>query len=340
MAVDQRVLLLKSGNDIDISRVNADLMSYNQHENYEALVVNGRNERYLDFGESNAFVLTNALYGDVVCLTDRFGGEYTEQEPDIPLTETPEQEDSFPPPRLRKDFPETWFFSEYDVKDNEVVIVNPVVPDSMTSWIITGFAIHPEFGLGLFDPQELTVSEPFFITLNLPYSIKYDEVLKVSVSIHNYIDEKQKVSVTMFNRVNEFEFVTIQASAGKCNIKPSAMQGSQKKTVTVEANSVTSTFFMIKPKVAGRDIELRVKATTKINSDEVLRRLLVQHKGITFYNNKPMLIDLRRNSTFNYNFDINMPNDTVQGSIKIEATAVGDMLGPLYDIASSASKLL
>jgi len=335
MAVDQRVLLLKSGNDIDIARVNADLMAYNQHESYENLTINGGIGRYLDFGESNAFVLTNANKGEIVCFDIR---EYDDEplakeEPDVQLEETPEYEDHSNP-RLRKEFPETWLFEELDIGENDRAVMNPVVPDTMTSWIITGFAVDPETGLGLSDIKKLTVSQPFFIIIHLPYSIKYEEMLKVSVSIHNYIPNTKRslpVEVTMFNEDNEFEFITIEESSGKCKIKPSGAQRSQKKTVTAEANTVTPTFFMIKPKVAGRDIKLRVKATSQSAGDEVQRMLLVQHEGITIYNNKPMLIDLRETPNFSYTYEFMLPENISMNSVKVEAQAVGDMLGPALD---------
>lgn len=68
LGVDQSVTLLGSGNDIDKSRVASDMNAYNVHENFTALTIKGNKERYLDFGESNAFVLTNALEGDSTCL--------------------------------------------------------------------------------------------------------------------------------------------------------------------------------------------------------------------------------------------------------------------------------
>lgn len=82
------------------------------------------------------------------------------------------------------------------------------MPDTMTTWIITAFAVDPVDGLGLCRaPAELTVFQPFFVSLNLPYSIKRGEILTVPCIVFNYTDRELQGEITLENEHNEFEFV-------------------------------------------------------------------------------------------------------------------------------------
>lgn len=61
---------------------------------------------------------------------------------------------------VRKTFPETWMFDTLDLFDGECVLTKKV-PDTVTTWIITGFAVDPATGLGLSSqPQKLSVFQP------------------------------------------------------------------------------------------------------------------------------------------------------------------------------------
>jgi hypothetical protein len=71
--------------------------------------------------------------------------------------------------RTRTSFPETWIFKELESGQTEIL---EMVPDTITSWIINAFQISPMDGLGLSQSStKLTVFRPFFIVLNVPYSV-------------------------------------------------------------------------------------------------------------------------------------------------------------------------
>jgi len=334
MAVDQRVLLLKSGNDIDLVRVGADLMAYNQHEHYESLRVEG-GERYLDFGESNAFVITNANEGEYNCMDLRIDDhlDHSNLKDFAPFNETENEDASaYDEPRIRKLFPETWLFEDIVIDESGQHIMKPHVPDTMTSWIITGFAIHPDIGLGIAQPRSLTVKQEFFIVFDLPYSIKLNEIFKIPVTIFNEIPKNPaalNVEVTLFNEDAEFDFVNVDSAAGNCKLKEIKLD-KQMKTVSVKSMSIGSTFFAIKALKVGL-IKLRIKATSPRAGDQVERALLVEPEGITTYENKPLLIDLRETNFYSYNFDVVVAPDAIQNSIMFEALVVGDLLGPALD---------
>lgn len=83
-----------------------------------------------------------------------------------------------------------------------------VVPDTITSWYITAFATNNRYGLGVTDEKTVfKVFKQFFISLNLPYSIKRGETIALSIVIFNYMSQKVTAKVTLDNSRKEFEFV-------------------------------------------------------------------------------------------------------------------------------------
>lgn len=86
--------------------------------------------------------------------------------------------------------------------------IHKKVPDTLTSWVITGFSLDPISGLGLTkEPRSLQVFQPFFVSLNLPYSVKRGEVISIPVGVFNYLDDDFDVEVTLHNTDQELEFV-------------------------------------------------------------------------------------------------------------------------------------
>lgn len=85
------------------------------------------------------------------------------------------------------------------------------VPDTITSWIITGFSVSPVYGLGLTrQPRKLNVFLPFFVSTNLPYSVKRGEVVSIPIVIFNYMESDQTADVTFHNTEQEFEFTDVE----------------------------------------------------------------------------------------------------------------------------------
>lgn len=81
------------------------------------------------------------------------------------------------------------------------------VPDTITSWVITGFTMNDVYGLGLTkSPSTLKVFQPFFISLNLPYSIKRGEAVAIQIVVFNYMDAGVTASVTLENPNQEFVY--------------------------------------------------------------------------------------------------------------------------------------
>lgn len=89
------------------------------------------------------------------------------------------------------------------------------IPDTITSWAITGFSLDPVNGIGLTrQPQMLETFKPFFVALDLPYSVKRGEILTVPVVVFNYLNRDLDAEVTMHNEEQDFDFVEINNEMG------------------------------------------------------------------------------------------------------------------------------
>lgn len=339
LGVDQSVTLLGDGNDLTKERLEDDLSGFNAHLYYPELVIDGSNglsNRYLDIGKSNAFILTNALDGKFDCekkilarSTYVINDLNHDDSSTANLDYDAEKSDEATSQKIRKDFRETWIFDTFEA-DGEGRISMPIkVPDTITSFIVSGFAVHPENGLGLAEIRKVTVFQDFFVKLYLPYSIRLGETLKVDVNVFNYISgvrSTAEIEVEMHNNGNEFEFVDV------INCMSVPLTGRTKiRYLTIKPQSEAATYFYIKAKKTGK-INIYIQARTtnlKPNREDVLeKQLLVENEGRTVYINNPMLFDLTNNEFMSHDFKIPNLENAIKRSITIEVSAIGDLLGP------------
>lgn len=193
------------------------------------------------------------------------------------------------------------------------------VPDTITSWVISAFSIDPLTGLGLTKkPRELEVFQLFFVSLNLPYSIKLGEILSVPVAIFNYMEIDTEADITIHNNNDEFEFIADN------NQTKSELERSIK--VAIVANHGASTSFNIRPKKIGA-ISIKVTATSPLAGDSIVQILHVEPEGIAKFKNKAVFVDLNDVTTFESMLTVDTPDDIILDSLKIDVNCVGDLLG-------------
>ncbi|MED6290469.1 hypothetical protein CHARACLAT_013248, partial [Characodon lateralis] len=98
----------------------------------------------------------------------------------------------------RNQFPESWLWQ--DVKMSACPRNKPdcsstsyektlVLPDTMTTWQLTGISLSRSHGICVSDPLEVTVKKTFFIDLRLPYSAVRGEELEIKAVLYNYSPE-------------------------------------------------------------------------------------------------------------------------------------------------------
>jgi hypothetical protein len=176
------------------------------------------------------------------------------------------------------------------------------------------------------------VKQDLFIKLNLPYSIRWDEILKVEVTVFNYVPDRKinlSVEVELFTNEDDPDFEFVDARL-KC-IHETSTDTSRKTPISVASNSMSSTSFFIKPSKTG-EIKLNVRATgqqVKI-MDEVEKKILVESEGVTKFTNNPMLIDLSKGAfeakLYRFKVEDNVIPKSVRAGVTVDADLMGSVL--------------
>lgn len=55
-------------------------------------------------------------------------------------------------------------------------------------------------------PKKLDVVKPFFVSINLPYSIKLGETIAIPIVVFNFMDKNVSAEITFYNTEQEFDF--------------------------------------------------------------------------------------------------------------------------------------
>uniref|UniRef100_A0A4Y0BE18 TEP1-F n=1 Tax=Anopheles funestus TaxID=62324 RepID=A0A4Y0BE18_ANOFN len=164
----------------------------------------------------------------------------------------------------RTNFAESWLWKNVTIGGSGTNKMIEVVPDTITSWYLTGFSIDPEYGLGLIKkPIEFTTILPFYIVDSLPYSIKRGEVVELQFTLFNNLGEEYNAEVTLYNVFNQMEFIGRPLEAENYT-----------KSVSVPSKLGVPISFLVKARSLG-DITVRIEATIKsIQEKEGLEKMI------------------------------------------------------------------
>ncbi|XP_032591779.2 CD109 antigen [Drosophila grimshawi] len=305
LGVDQSVLLFKSGNDLTREDVFSSLNKYKTTTPWQQ----GSYDPYP--GEFSGLVtLTNANYPYNWDVEEEFY--------------TVEAEESAATSQIRKEFPETWIFQNNITTDAEGLTLTKKIPDTITSWVVTGFSLNPTTGFALTQsPSKIRVFRPFFVSTNLPHSVKNGEVIAIPVIIFNYMDKALDAEITMDNSDKEYEF-----AEATNEVEEKAIDEIQRvKRATIASNSGQSVSFMIRPKNVGT-ITLKINAITPLAGDAIQQKLKVEPEGVTKYENRAVFINLKADqSEMQHELEVEIPPHSVKDSELIEFSVVGDQVG-------------
>lgn len=353
VGVDQSVLLLKKNEGLSKEDAFREMEEYQRHfqdDQIGSWSVEPRqyiNDYFRPFEYSDLILFTNAkqdIYRYVQRVYNQsfmkkghvhaFAAASAGYAPGMPISSTPVFPEAFAdrtmimesdvadgavqmePPRVRTEFPETWLWEDIDVNNGSLTLTRKV-PDTITSWVITAFSLDSKTGLGLTkNPKSIKVFQPFFVSLNLPYSVKRGEVVAVPAVLFNYLDTDITAELTLQNDNGDFEFVD--------DIKDE--QTLRKRQVTVPSNSGVSSTFLIRFTSVGQ-IPLKIVATSPIAGDAVVRILQVDPEGVPQFVNKAVFVDLRESNDLDIVQTVDVPDNAVPGSLKINVNAIGDLLG-------------
>ncbi|XP_074521435.1 complement C3-like [Halichoeres trimaculatus] len=161
------------------------------------------------------------------------------------------------------------------------------LPDSITTWQVTGISLSQTHGICVSDPLELTATKQFFIDLKLPYSAVQGKQLEIKAVLHNYSPDPFDVRVDLIE------------SQHFCSA--ASMRGKYRQVVRVEASATRSVPFILYPTTHG-EFEIEVKAAVKDGylSDGVRKKLLVLPHGILVKSLASITLDPARKGGIQY----------------------------------------
>uniref|UniRef100_A0A8B9MLF8 CD109 molecule n=1 Tax=Accipiter nisus TaxID=211598 RepID=A0A8B9MLF8_9AVES len=232
---------------------------------------------------------------------------------------------------VRTHFPETWLWIDTKTRSDTDTTMEVIVPDTITSWVASAFVMSENSGLGVTTaPVELEAFQPFFIFLNLPYSVIRGEQFILEVNIFNYLKEEAEVTVIL-DMNDAFEIIL---TSNEIN----ATENQQ--SISVPSEDGKTVQFPIKPKQLG-EIPIKVTAISSAASDATIQKVLVKAEGLEQTYSQTVLLDLTGNKpqAVSKTLDFTFPSDVVSGSERVQVTAVGDLLGPSINGLSSLIKM-
>lgn len=354
LAVDQSVLLMKSGNDITSSQVITELKTYDTINSwydwnyYGGLAPMadeaGRNKRMVWWGgpryyggsdaqqifqNAGVLVMTDAtvyhsdeVYGGPIYAMGMTNGAFPKGPSGGAIPNPNSSSHLKDVDNVRNYFPETWLWTNATTGADGRVNITTTVPDTITSWVASAFAVNNRTGLGVApSTAKLEAFRPFFVSLNLPYSVIRGEQLALQANVFNYMAHDMTVLVTL-DQSTDFKNVVFDSQG---NIQYVSQQ--ETHTVQIAAGKAKSVFFPIVPAVLGKAV-ITVKAQSTVAADAVQRQLLIEPEGVLKEYSNPVLIDLKNTTSFTKTIPLSLPAGVVAGSQRANVTAIGDLMGP------------
>ncbi|KAL7011093.1 hypothetical protein ACKWTF_014086 [Chironomus riparius] len=197
LAFDKRLSYLGKGNDVTSEDIRKSYEDYDGENNYLVIDLNINNDwhpcsekelKFIKKGRLSAAQHSNT--GDTAVLID---DDFNDMDIDPKADDANDDKSNID--RVRQEFPETWIFESFKIDGGIEKKMKMRVPDAITTWMISAFAVNSETAIAVATPKELTVKMNFFIKINLPYSIRYKEILQVDVLVYNYVEKSKKLTV-------------------------------------------------------------------------------------------------------------------------------------------------
>ncbi|CAG9802375.1 unnamed protein product [Chironomus riparius] len=325
VAMDQRLLALKGGSNITKQNIFDDLQQYNWNNvQYDW----GNIADYeFTFGGTGLFVFTN-----IPRPTRRYW----------PRPDRPDREEMERPAdkgaakkvggdvKVRKDFREVFLWREvpiYDSADDDddewkgLERISETVPESITTYLIYGVSMSKYDGIGLSDNvPSVTIFLPFFLSVELPYSVKRNEVLLQDILVFNYLKKSQTVEVKV---TKDAKFTAVDLT--KYGWKDTTGFYTQSVTTVVGQNIKLQ--FALKPKTLGF-ISFEVTAKGSLAGDGIKKQLRVIPEGIPRSITSSVFLALdSKTPTIQSQLKCNLPDSAYQDTTEISATVAGDIFG-------------
>ncbi|RNA23969.1 CD109 antigen-like protein [Brachionus plicatilis] len=221
--------------------------------------------------------------------------------------------------QIRKDFREIWIWDTYKNGDKKNFSISSVIPDTITSWVVSGFSLNQQHGLAIANKTQITTFKPFFVSMILPTSLTRGEILLLKVVVFNYFDFDLKNVSIEFLKTDDFDTV---------NGKPI-----DKNMVhlidSIPAGQAQTVQFVISPKKIGL-LKLSSRAKCDFAGDTEQKFIKVKAEGLEQSEASSTLINLN-NTNHTINQKIVLPKNVVNQSESCYVQFIGDFLGTAFN---------
>ncbi|XP_026195460.1 alpha-2-macroglobulin-like [Anabas testudineus] len=225
---------------------------------------------------------------------------------------------------VRTFFPETWIWDLVEVGASGTKDVSLTVPDTITTWETEAFCLSSQ-GFGLAPLKKLTVFQPFFVELNLPYSIIRGEHFELKATIFNYLTSCIMISVTP---APSLDYTLTPLSGDQYT---SCLCGNGRKTLSW--TMVPSALGVVNVSVTAKAVASHASCDNEIVSvpdrgriDVVTKSLIVKAEGIEMAKAHNWLF-CPRGEALTEEIDIQLPENVIDGSARASVSVLGDILG-------------
>ncbi|XP_077421541.1 alpha-2-macroglobulin-like [Vanacampus margaritifer] len=225
---------------------------------------------------------------------------------------------------IRTFFPETWLWDLVQVGNSGMKDVSLTAPDTITTWETETFCLSPQ-GFGLAPREKLTVFQPFFLELTLPYSIKRGEHFELKATTFNFLSKCIMVSVTPTPSV---DYTLTPLSGDQYN---TCLCGNELKTF--RWNLAPSTLGVVNVTVTAEAVASHASCDNEIVSvpergriDVVTRPLIVKAEGTEVTKTHNLLL-CPKGGSLKEEVVLELPANAIDGSSRGLISVLGDILG-------------
>uniref|UniRef100_A0A3P8V405 Alpha-2-macroglobulin-like n=2 Tax=Cynoglossus semilaevis TaxID=244447 RepID=A0A3P8V405_CYNSE len=225
---------------------------------------------------------------------------------------------------VRNFFPETWIWDLVEVGSAGVKDVSLTVPDTITTWETEAFCLSSQ-GIGLAPRKNITVFQPFFLELTLPYSIIRGEHFELKATTFNYLSSCIMVSV----KTKDSPDYTLTPLSG--DRYTSCLCGRERKTLKWKMDA--SSLGVMNVTVSAEAVESHVSCNNDIVSvpergriDVVTRSLIVKAEGVEMSKTHNLLL-CPKGTALTEDVEMQLPENVIVGSARATLSVLGDILG-------------
>ncbi|NWT28572.1 A2ML1 protein, partial [Cardinalis cardinalis] len=217
-------------------------------------------------------------------------------------------------PKPRTLFPETWIWDLVSVGDDGQASLQAAVPDTITEWNANTFCVA-DIGFGFSPLTSLSVFQPFFVDVSLPYSVIQGETFKLKATVFNYLKDCIQVHTTLTEtpELKVDACPSCQFTSCLCANEAKTFVWNVTATKLEESQSLCANKIAVTPLQGGRDA--------------VIKSLLVKPGGVLQEKTQNAFL-CPADNTISEEFSLTLPTEVLEGSARVTFSVIGDIMGP------------